>query len=124
MIGPICTCGKLPSYKPATRRWQCACGNWVGVHASSVRTGLYTPLGTLADAETHEARKAALWQFRQLWLGAMEKQGYTKSKARSWAYRRIAEVLGVEKKDVLIHSMDAAMAGRVEQVIREMRDEC
>lgn len=88
------TCGGVPA-RTETRyglRLDC-CGLWAwGEHP-------------LADRETHEARKAAHAAFDPLWKSGLLKRGY--------AYKLLAEAMGMTRDECHMKLMTAEQAQRV-----------
>lgn len=75
------------------------CGAYVGCHL-----GTDNPLGILANAELRDLKKRAHAVFDPIWKKRLaEKQvadpKYNKGMARGGRYKKLAEVLGIEKRD-------------------------
>lgn len=84
--------------------WNCKpCGAYVGCHPpSKMKNGEMTagdhPLGRLANAELRTAKKAAHAAFDPIWMrGAL---------SRKDAYKWLAEVMGISRKDAHIGMFD------------------
>ena len=98
------TCGNAPK-RTDTRyglRLGC-CGLWAwGEHP-------------LADAATHEARKAAHAAFDTLWKERLIKRGH--------AYKLLAEAMGMTRDECHMKLMTAEQARRVPAIAARMREE-
>lgn len=79
------------------------CGAWVGCHRGTDR-----PLGRLANAELRRAKVQAHEAFDPLW-----KRGDKLPRARGEAYRRLAELLGIEPTQCHIGMLDVEDCMRV-----------
>lgn len=82
------------------------CRASVGVHAGTTH-----PLGTLADKDTKDARKAAHAAFDPLW-----KREANKGKARGMAYKWLAEQLDIEPWRCHISWMDTDLCRKVVKI--------
>lgn len=105
MTQVICPkCGK-PAAESSTRYGQrhdcCGLRSWGGK--------------PLAAPETHEARQRAHAAFDPLWKG----KGRVLSRAQ--AYKRLAEELGIARRDCHISLMDEATASRVPNAAQRIR---
>lgn len=81
------------------------CGAYVGCHRGTV-----TPLGTLANAETRQARGRAHAVFDPIWKG-----GHMK---RHKAYAWLSEQLGIEKDKCHIAMFDVDTCRRVVSAVK------
>lgn len=72
-------------------------------------------LHPLADAATHEARRAAHAAFDRLWKGGPLERGE--------AYRRLAEALGLTREECHMKLMDEATARRVVEISPKLHAE-
>ncbi|MBB4635890.1 zinc-finger-containing protein [Longimicrobium terrae] len=79
------------------------CGAWVGCHRGTER-----PLGRLANAELRRAKVQAHDAFDRVW-----RSGDDHPRARGEAYRRLAELLGIEPSQCHIGMMDVEDCRRV-----------
>ena len=95
--------------------WACApCKAYVGCHDAGVGQGDGTkPKGTLANAETRQARKNAHAAFDPLWKGRRMR--------RRDAYGWLAQELGIKYRDCHIGEFDAAMCQRVVDAVEQLR---
>ncbi len=101
--------------------WLCRpCEAWVGTHAG---TRSHHPLGTLADAETREARKAAHAAFDPLWRAKMRRDGASKTEARLAGYAWLAKRMGMRTNECHIAMFDAEQCRRVVAEIDNWREE-
>jgi len=90
--------------------WICQpCHAWVGTHKDSK---VHKPLGTLANKELREARKAAHAALDPCWKDLAE-QGHHKGKSRTLVYRRLAKALGIETKSCHIAWFDVKRCAEV-----------
>jgi hypothetical protein len=95
--------------------WMCpepGCGAYVGIHANSAT---FAPKGTLANAETREARKRAHAAFDGLWKGGLM--------PRTEAYALLAAFMGVEPKRCHIGYMNPAECAQVLAFVKAWRAE-
>lgn len=100
---PVCpTCGQPASVRDTSygKRFGC-CGLWAW--------GYYP----LADAKTHDARRAAHAAFDPIWRSGRL--------SRSAAYQRLAGALGVDVRDCHMKLMDETTARRAWRWAREFR---
>jgi hypothetical protein len=78
--------------------WCCdnwpVCDSYVGVHPDT-----NIPLGRLANKELRNNRIAYKRVFNFLWQDAMKSKRYSKGKARTAAYRWLAEQLQIKQED-------------------------
>ena len=86
------------------------CNAYVGCH-----DGTITALGTPADRQTREARKAAHEAFDQIWQ--------SRRMTRPDAYAMLQKALGLTKDECHIGLFDIEMADRVVEVARQWREE-
>lgn len=102
------------SYGPA---WICegypACDAFVGCHP-----GTETPLGTLADYRTRQARKAAHAVFDAIWrrrwlVKRSQDRRYSKAMARGGRYKALAAELGIPVDQCHIGMFDRETCERV-----------
>lgn len=94
--------------------WLCGkCWGYVGTHRGTLK-----PLGSPADKPTRQAREAAHAAFDPLWQRKIERDGCSKIKARNAGYKWLAGQLGIDRKDCHIGMMNAEMARRVVEIIR------
>lgn len=97
--------------------WRCdGCGSYVGVHKNSDR---YAPLGTLADAATRRARKAAHAVFDPLWRRAMDSRGWGKNKAREAAYQWLAKEMKIQPHKCHISMFTTEQCARVVKICED-----
>jgi hypothetical protein len=100
--GPVWACEKYP-----------ACDSYVGCHPRTT-----TPLGRLADPELREAKKAAHAAFDSVWKLRLstkrrEDPSYRKGMARGGRYKRLAELMGIDRKECRIGKFDIEQCRRV-----------
>ena len=82
--------------------WKCeCCGAYVGTHKNSGGV----PLGILANADLRKAKSTAHAHFDSIWRGGKI--------SRKDAYKKLAEYLGIDKRDCHIGMFDVAMCKRV-----------
>lgn len=95
--------------------WNCdLCKAYVGCHDAGQGQGDgTTPKGTLANAQTRQARRRAHDVFDPLWTGRRMR--------RQEAYRWLAHELGLKVEDCHIGEFDAATCQRVVEVVEELR---
>ncbi len=96
----------------AKRFYQCApCDAYVGCHPSG------QPLGRLANMELRQAKMSAHAAFDPLWkpVGG--------SRARSRAYRKLAQLLGIPPSDCHIGAFDVHQCRRVVEVLKTSQQE-
>lgn len=82
------------------------CRAWVGCHKGTV-----TPLGRLADAQLRDWKRATHARFDPIWKARFERKRaedprYTKSHARGGRYKRLAELMGIPRKECHIGMFD------------------
>ena len=101
--------------------WACVpCDARVGVHKNDKNN---KPLGTLANAETRQARKMAHKRFDPIWQSRLNK-GKSKNKVRSKAYRWLAGHLGIPQDDCHIAMFDLVTCVKVIQIcVKESYDD-
>jgi len=93
--------------------WMCRpCQAWVGVHKND---GKNRPLGSLANAETRQARKMAHARFDPIWQERVGKQG-AKQQVRGGAYAWLASHLGLHVDQCHIALFDLATCVRVIEI--------
>lgn len=114
MIAPFCSYCESPSklvdskviYRARSygNAYVCSkypeCDAYVGCHP-----GTDKPLGRLANSELREAKKAAHLAFDPIWQKRVTGK-CTKFSARKWAYRWLAEQLGLSKDECHIGMFD------------------
>ncbi|MDR3439846.1 zinc-finger-containing protein [Telmatospirillum sp.] len=94
--------------------WIChICAAWVGCHP-----GTETPLGRLANPELRRAKQAAHAAFDPLWRAKIHRDGCSKKRARSAAYRWLSQQLGTSPEETHIGMFDVDLCKRVVEVCR------
>lgn len=89
--------------------WMCKpCDAYVGVHKNSGNK----PLGRLADKNLRNWKQRAHTAFDPLWKEKMERDGWTKTPARSAGYKWLSKELGIEPEKCHIGMFDIDMCIR------------
>jgi hypothetical protein len=92
------------------------CKAWVGCHP-----GTTNPLGRLANAELRAAKIAAHDAFDPIWKARFAEKsqrdsGYTRGMARGGRYKKLAELMGISKKECHIGMFDVDQCRRVVEI--------
>ena len=85
------------------------CGAYVGCHP-----GTEKPLGRIADAELRWWKSKAHAAFDPIWKARFRRKraadpSYTKSMARGGRYKKLADLLGIDRKDCHIGMFDVGL---------------
>lgn len=102
--------------------WACEpCGAWVGVHENSPTC---KPLGRLSDARLRAAKIKAHAAFDPVWKRRVDEKHESRNKARHWAYKWLADEVGLTVNQCHIGMFDVELCERVvEACSRHLREE-
>lgn len=93
-----------------------SCKAWVGVHKGTSKA-----LGRLANSELREWKKEAHFHFDKLWQAKIKK-GFSKNKARGFAYKWLAAQLGITPTETHVGWFDVDMCKKVVEICKPYAD--